>query len=117
VVTIISTCLVIHRLCKRGTSRELRKKVIRRHITFFLVYLICIVQNFEDQKSFLSDFLKTKIFNSNSDPRYIRTFQIIEYVFAFTGVVIAFIRLSEPFVYNHFLQDLKNLRAILCRSP
>ena len=46
--TFIPTVLVIFRLCKRGTSRELRQKVIKRHISFFIVYLICLVQVLED---------------------------------------------------------------------
>jgi hypothetical protein len=38
----------------------------------------------------------------------------IESLFAFTGVLLTLIRLSEPFVYNRLIQDIYKLTRKFC---
>lgn len=41
--TIVPTILVIFKLCRKGTSKDLRAMVIRRHIIFFSIYILLIL--------------------------------------------------------------------------
>ena len=44
-VAAITFSLVIRRLCMKGTSSELRKKVITRHIAYFIIYIYMCLLN------------------------------------------------------------------------
>ena len=43
IITLVATFLVIIRLGKNGTSHELRILVLKRHITFLFVFIICLI--------------------------------------------------------------------------
>ena len=47
--TVVPTLLVTFKLCRKGTSKKLRVKVIRRHMIFFSIYILTILSVFEDQ--------------------------------------------------------------------
>jgi hypothetical protein len=49
--TIIPSILILLRLCRRGTSKELRILVIKRHIFYSFIFLLCLFNVIDDQKN------------------------------------------------------------------
>jgi len=47
-LTIIPTVLIAKRLCMKGTSDNLRKKILKRHITYFFLYMLVLQGIFFD---------------------------------------------------------------------
>jgi hypothetical protein len=111
--TLIPSILVIKRLCKKGTSREVRMKVIKRHISFLVIYLICIVQVIEDQTHFIEEYYSKE--NGWDEEISEKARDIVDYLFNATGILLAMIRLIEPFVWSHLVEDIKRLfRFLTC---
>ena len=55
---IVPTALVIYRLSWKGTSMELKKKVCRRHLVYFLLFFIYLLDIMHEY--FLFDMIKHK---------------------------------------------------------
>ena len=56
-LTVIPTFLVIRRLLRKGTSRQLKRKVVQRHLMFFLIYCIALIQMIDIQTEFIDNWL------------------------------------------------------------
>ena len=78
----------------KGTSNDLRKKVLYRHITYFFLYMIVMLGIFVDLYN-INDY-----FIDNLSRKGFYAFNFI--AFEFIGVFIALVRISEPIVYQEF---------------
>jgi len=58
--TVVPTLLVIFKLCRKGTSKKLRAKVIRRHLIFFSIYILSILAVLEDQYDVITKIIETR---------------------------------------------------------
>ena len=91
IVTVIPVVLIAKRLCMKGTSKDLKKKVLTRHITYFVLYMIVLMTIYVDLYNLNDYFIK-----------YLSDigFNIVNFIFfEFIGVAIAYVRISEPIVY------------------
>lgn len=88
--THVSSVITICLLCRRGTSQELKRKVFNRHFTYLLIYDFYFIQGvfFEFQPTSAYD---------------------IEYLFNTVGVLIALVRLLEPFVFSTLVEAVRKL--------
>ena len=95
VMTLIPAFLVVVRLCKKGTSKQLRKLVVRRHLIFFAIYTFyfTILLSFDPAYGFRGLFSE-------------ETWEKIIFVYGYLGAVLAGIRLFEPHVWGHFKRDI-----------
>jgi hypothetical protein len=66
-LTVIPTFLVIRRLLRKGTSRQLKRKVVQRHLIFFLIYCIALIEMINIQTEFIENWLKNVI---ESNPEF-----------------------------------------------
>ena len=106
-MTIISIILVLIRLKTVGTSTELKRIVYKRHIIYAIFYI-----------SFLIEALKTIFFGDiikGDKAFYIDDW--IELVFAPFGIILAIIRMAEPFVWKTFKTEIqKALKSLKSRN-
>ena len=114
--TVIPTFLVIRRLLRKGTSRQLKRKVVQRHLFFFLIYCIALIQMVDIQTEFIENWLY-KVVEEN--PEFESKAMILsrskEFVFDSVGIALALCRITEPFFWKHLIFDLKCvLRKIFC---
>ena len=114
--------LVIKRLCMKGTSTELRRKIIGRHSVYFFLFMytsvinsIAITANAKGWGIYA--------FNTDADRDWVITWKdmfkpaSIGYVVYYAcGVSLALVRLFEPIVYQTFKSDLKILYLKCVRS-
>ena len=94
VFTIFPAVLVAKRLFVKGTSDDLRKKVLKRHIIYIVLYMGVLWSIFFD----LFEWSNSYTAYLGSTGYYIVSFLFFELI----GVPIAIIRISEPFVYQEF---------------
>jgi hypothetical protein len=102
-LTISVTILVLVRLRKKSTSPELRKIVFRRHIIYAYFYLLSTLQ-------IMVHFLKSE----TKDIFGMSGYNLLESIFDGLGIVMALIRLQEPFVWQEFKRSVAWL--FCCRS-
>ena len=116
--TVVPTLLVIFKLCRKGTSKKLRAKVIRRHLIFFSIYILSILAVFEDQNDTITNLINLYLPVCDEEDRTCKnnnsahTKSLIDPLIMMwncLGILLAMIRLSEPYVWNHFKQDIKYL--------
>jgi uncharacterized membrane protein YqhA len=89
-VTIISTILVLIRLKTLGTSPELKQKVFKRHILYAIFYT-----------AFFYEAMKTIFFqNIFSNDIIVEIDDWVELMLAPFGIILAIIRMAEPFVWK-----------------
>ena len=50
--TVVPTALSIYRLNRQGTSKDLRKKVSKRYLVYFFIYIVMITGVIIDQTGF-----------------------------------------------------------------
>ena len=92
-LTIVPTFLSIVMLRKKGTSRELRKKVSNRYLIYFFIYMIGVSGVVLDQfnvnyKKWLTDTLRFPD----------KLADAVTLIFDIIGLPLALIRFKEPFV-------------------
>ena len=87
VITFVAVILVIKRLCHKGTSSELKKVVIKRHIIYFVFFVLFL---FHTNLHLLDKELKEYV---SMDSYY-----LIAAVTNTVGIFMALIRLLEPYV-------------------
>lgn len=92
IIPMIGTLLI---LCRRGTSKELRRKVLKYHIAFFLLYSISMIASAYDQ-------WHSQVALGFSPESYETYNKVAESIFNSVGVPMALNRLFEPFVWNEF---------------
>jgi hypothetical protein len=73
-----------------------------------MVYIVCLIQVVDDQTQFIQAFVDRYGYSSTVND----TFDVL---LNLTGILLALIRLSEPYVMQNFIKDLKWLFSI-CRS-
>ena len=102
-ISIVSFALVVVRLCQKGTSQDLRQKVLRRHVTYFLVYLMIV---FGD----LVDFFGISLLFENKPEIYTDIWDLVMILmFDISGTFLALIRLMEPWVWESFRKEIKGI--------
>jgi hypothetical protein len=88
-ITALGILLIIIRLCRAGTSKRLRQKIMFRYLLYLTVYMSAHLP-----------FLLTKCFElrfkEEKWAHYSNTY------FFLLGVPMALIRISEPYVWNNF---------------
>ena len=95
VTSIISSVLVAKRLSKKGTSKNLRWLVFKRHLIYIILYMVpctLFVINFGGFESWFG-----------VDPAS------IDKLFESISILLFLSRVSEPFVYKNLLQDINKL--------
>ena len=101
--TVITIVLVLLRLRIQGTSKDLKEKVLRRHILYFALYCVYLLQLLQHFNSYWLKKLMTE-----------GAFYWVGACFNVIGVLLAATRLAEPFVWNNFKADF--LRLCGCRE-
>jgi hypothetical protein len=92
---VIAALLIVFRLSKKGTSAELRKIVVQRHLIYIVVFLFYTLLIINNMNEWFFHIIKDGI-NQN------RLFQIF-------GFVLFLSRISEPYIFNNIVRDLCNL--------
>lgn len=114
VVNLVVTCMIMRLLRVEGTSKELKTKVIKRHMSYFVFYTLLAVD------SFLYYMYKTSQIGKNLDTHAKERFdwgvEIIDGALSLMGVVIAGIRLVEPYVWTNLKADLNYLGCRCCSN-
>ena len=98
---------VIGRLCLRGTSQQLRKRIIYRHIAYFSFY---------SYQQFVNTFV---IFNGLGavEKRYqvntwvglVQWEVVLGFLYYVCGLMLAVVRFREPYVWTKFTNSFKKL--------
>lgn len=93
-----ATTRIITILCRKGTSKKLRKKVIKYQLVYFILYIIIIFYNTYDIREFpiISDFVVDLIEQGNM------AISLIISILNFAGIFMALNRLFEPYVWREF---------------
>ena len=86
-VSIISSFLVLLRLCKRGTSKKLRIIVFRRHLIYMMLYIGIFFTLGNNPISRI-------VVEPSWKP-------LLKVLFAPTGILLFLSRVTEPFVYQN----------------
>jgi hypothetical protein len=104
---VIPSILIMIRLCKRGTSSELRTLVVKRHIIYNILYFFVILNVLDDQYKYLLDFSMFIYRNEpNEDIKFEKVMNLQEtqdVMFSSLIMLIFVCRVSEPFVYNNLI--------------
>ena len=90
IFTIIPQVLVILRLCSEGTSQDLRKLIMHRYILYTLFYIL-----------FVSNPVLI-VFKNLLSKTFMMKYEWTLMLYVIAGIPIAFIRISEPFVWSIF---------------
>ena len=92
------------RLAQPGTSRQLRNRVIMRHVSFYLIYLVHFLPNFlmyEPKDLSEPHYFELSIRHYFHDNR---NSELTMFLMAnISGTFLAFIRFSEPMVFQEFV--------------
>jgi hypothetical protein len=102
IITIGVTVGLVMKLCRKGTSRELRNLICKRHCFYIVVYLLTMFQ-----KAFTSSFVH--YWNSEDVIAKRHTTLIICRVTMFLnllGLALFLIRFKEPYVLLNIKRDL-----------
>lgn len=87
----IGLCLTFSRINTQSTSGELKRIVSKRHMLFYIVYMFFIAYALLEYTS--------QFFTYTFD---IRSFLVIRDCLLVTGIPLAIIRITEPFVWIEF---------------
>ena len=99
---------ILWRLCKQGTSKELRKIILRRH--FIYIGLYCLLSIFITAYNFL---IACGVLNGNDEiAKDIANWGRYLTLVASIGLLLA--RLSEPYVYINIKKDVSAF--LRCRN-
>ena len=81
-VPLVSVILVVAQLLRPGTSKDLKYKVVYRHITYLIIYYLSVFSAYNQYRRLNS-------FSSS-----------IIILFDLSGILLSLIRLAEPYVYK-----------------
>ena len=95
----VSSIIVARNLCRRGTSKHLKRLVYIRHFVYLLMYDLLLYANY--------------VFLSSTEQCFYKYF--INYVQEVIISLVAIIRLVEPHVFSTLRYELRRMR-ILCSS-
>lgn len=103
-ITIGMAILVVYRLAQRSTSRELRCLVLKRHLIYFVMYFLLL---FHVTTHFFSAEFKKLLGGAD-------TFYWLGASLNVVGLILAFTRLFEPYVFSTLKADF---RKFFLRKP
>ena len=95
---LVSISVTLHAYCKKGLSRQFRKLLMKRHISFCILTGVCQVVQ-------LIDFLHTSF--HLDIPDWLEAFCI--YYFVLASVFYSIVRLCEPVVLSMFKQSVSRV--------
>ena len=110
------------KLCRGGMSAEVRRKVMKRHVTFSIAYMFTMCY------PFICSFFIFNNFEIDAENGYYQdnlAILFFKVIFGFSGVIFPLLRLLEPFFYGVIIdkwtkicccksrnRDVDNLRAL-----
>ena len=87
--------LVVAILFRQGTSKDLRKKLIKYQMMYFVFYCINLLSCTYDLWDIQLDWLNDNVYAMNA-------LHVLEFLFCIVGIPIAIVRLIEPYVWREF---------------
>ena len=107
-ISLLISVKILWRLCKHGTSKELRKIILRRHFVYIGLY--CLLSVFITAYNFL---IAVGVLNGNDEiAKEIAKWGRYLTLVASIGLLLA--RLSEPYVYINIKKEIS--RFLRCRN-
>ena len=94
-IPIISTFSVLRRLCLRGTSRKLKNIMCRRYFSYLCIYLLLIIGT---NMPYIPELYLDQMGKNG--------LIIMQNIVSVAGIVLAMIRLFEPYVFDTCKQML-----------
>lgn len=85
-------------LCRKGTSKDLRYKVLKYQIVYFWLYIITLISASHD----LWDYDVYDLANMKDDGSLDWVTDILDTIFNSVGIFMAFNRLFEPYIWREF---------------
>lgn len=102
-VIVVMVLALLIRLQFKGMSMKMKKVIMKRHISYFVFYLIFIIHTFQH---LFNTYLRSKW----DDVVYYS----IGGAFNSIGFFLAFVRFSEPYIWINFKADM---RKLFCCKP
>ena len=97
-VTLTSVVYVMKRLCTRSTSTELKKVLLKRHIVYFVFFILFLFHtNLHLLDKQIREYLSMK------------SYYLIATITNSVGICLAALRFFEPYVFQRFLRDFRKL--------
>jgi len=107
---IMSAVLISYRLCFKGTSKEFKLIILKRHMTYFLFYLVYFLRlNFVS----ILDYIENTGYRTTIKDAEI--YFISEAIGDTVGIILAIIRLSEPYVWEAFKLKIQQIFFCCCK--
>ena len=88
-------------LTREGTSKDLRKKIVKYQVVYFAFYFINLISCTYDLWDIQFTWFKQDELSNHISVEI--ALYIIEILFCIVGVPMAIIRLLEPYVWREFL--------------
>ena len=103
ILVVISSLFVAIRLLKKGTSPNIRRKILLRHYLYFVFFMVIASVyyiSYVDNKNPLLDMANYK------DRSTFKWWIFYYFTYQLAGTFLALIRVSEPYVFWHLKRDI-----------
>ena len=103
VLVVVSSLFVAIRLLKKGTSPNIRRKILVRHYLYFLFFMVIASVYYLSYVDNKNPFLDI---NKNRDRASHKWWVFYFFMYQLAGTFLALIRISEPYVFWHLKRDI-----------